>query len=77
MNIVISTGREKLYCQKIGVKCRYVNTDRDNVIGDLSGEDIRLTDGKREVVAKAPVMGDIIGNGFTAIPWCAQVIREI
>lgn len=65
----------KAYCDKIGVKYQYVRTDWDNVIGDLSGEKVALIGDKFEVVEKVPVKGDIVGNGFTVIPWRQQVIN--
>jgi ABC-type amino acid transport substrate-binding protein len=65
----------RLYCQKIGVKYRYIRTDWDNVICDLSGKNIMLQGGRVEIVGNAPVKGDIIGNGLTMIPWRMEVIN--
>lgn len=65
----------KLYCDKIGVAYKYVKTDWDNVISDLSGKKVVLKEGKPEVVEEVPIKGDIIGNGLTVIPWREQVIN--
>lgn len=64
----------KLFCHRIGVEYRYVKTDWENVISDLSGKKIALRDGRVEVLGDAPVKGDIIGNGLTVIPWREKVI---
>jgi len=64
----------KLYCRKIGVAYRYVKTDWDNVISDLSGKRVALKGDRIDVLEKVPVKGDIIGNGLTVIPWRQQVI---
>jgi len=66
----------KRYCQYIGVKYRYVITDWDNVISDLSGKKIGLQGGGLEIGGSVPVKGDIIGNGFTTmIPWRMEVFN--
>ncbi len=64
----------KLYCERIGVRYRYVKTDWDNVIGDLSGKKIELRGGTVKITGEIPVKGDIIGNGLTEIPWRKEVI---
>jgi ABC-type amino acid transport substrate-binding protein len=65
----------RLYCEKIGVKYRYVRSDWDTVIGDLSGRKITVRGDKVEVLENVPVKGDIIGNGLTIIPWRQEVIN--
>lgn len=65
----------KRYCQHLGVKYRYVRTDWDTVISDLSGKKIGLQGGRLEIGGSVPVKGDIIGNGFTMIPWRKEVIN--
>jgi len=65
----------KLYCDRIGVRYRYVKTDWDTVIGDLSGKKVKVQGDNVEVIGEVPVKGDIIGNGLTMIPWREKVIN--
>ncbi len=65
----------KLYCDKIGVKYKYVKTDWDTVIGDLSGKKFKVNGEDVEITGDVPVKGDIIGNGLTVIPWRQKIIN--
>lgn len=65
----------KLYCDRIGVRYRYVKTDWDTVIGDLSGKKVKVQGDNVEFIGEVPVRGDIIGNGLTVIPWREKVIN--
>jgi ABC-type amino acid transport substrate-binding protein len=64
----------RLYCSHIGVNYRYVKTDWNDVIGDLSGKKIELNGATVKVVGDVPVKGDIIGNGLTVIPWRKEIL---
>ena len=65
----------KMYSEKIGVKYRYVKTDWDTVIGDLSGKKFVVRGDNVEFTGEVPVKGDIIGNGLTFIPWREKIIN--
>ncbi len=65
----------KMYSEKIGVKYRYVKTDWDTVIGDLSGKKFVVSGDNVEFTGEVPVKGDIIGNGLTVIPWRLKIIN--
>ncbi len=65
----------KLYCDRIGVKYRYVKTNWDSVISDLSGKKFKVKGDEVEIIGETPVRGDIIGNGLTFIPWRQKIIN--
>ncbi len=65
----------KMYSEKIGVKYRYVKTDWDTLIGDLSGKKFVVRGDNVEFTGEVPVKGDIIGNGLTLIPWRQKIIN--
>ena len=65
----------KMYSEKIGVKYRYVKTDWDTLIGDLSGKKFVVRGDNVEFTGEVPVKGDIIGNGLTVIPWRQKIIN--
>ena len=65
----------KMYSERIGVKYRYVKTDWDTVIGDLSGKKFVVRGDNVEFTGEVPIKGDIIGNGLTLIPWREKIIN--
>lgn len=64
----------QLFAERLGVKYEYVRTDWDDCIGDLTGRKVLPKAGGHEVLAEAPVRGDVIANGMTVLPWREQVI---
>lgn len=64
----------KLFADHLGVKYEYVKTDWGSVITDLTGKQIRVTNGEVAIIGDAPVRGDIIANGMTIIPWRQKVV---
>jgi ABC-type amino acid transport substrate-binding protein len=65
----------KMYAAAIGVQYRHVPTTWESVISDLSGKTIIPRGDEVEILGKAPVKGDIIGNGLTVLPWRKKVIH--
>jgi ABC-type amino acid transport substrate-binding protein len=65
----------KLYANEIGVKYEHVPTSWETVVSDLSGKKIIPKGDEVEIIGKAPVKGDIIGNGLTVLPWRRKVIN--
>lgn len=65
----------KMFSERIGVKYRYVKTDWDTVIGDLSGKKFVVRGDNVEFTGEVPIKGDIIGNGLTLIPWREKIIN--
>lgn len=65
----------KLYASEIGVRYEYVPTTWETVIGDVSGKKFLLKDDKVEIYGATDVKGDIVGNGFTVLPWRQEIIN--
>ncbi len=65
----------KLYASEIGVKYQHVPTSWENVVGDLSGKKYALNGDKVEITGERKVKGDIVGNGFTVLPWREEIIN--
>ncbi len=64
----------RLFAQHIGVKYRYVQTDWQNVIGDLCGKKVRPRGDDVEILGEVPVKGDVIASGLTVLPWRKKVV---
>ena len=69
-----STDLIKGFADYLGVRYEYVETTWATVIGDLTGNTYRLVDGKVELTGKCPIKGDVIGNGFTILPWRQELL---
>lgn len=65
----------KLYASEIGVRYQHIPTTWETVVGDLSGKKFLLRDEKVEITGNTDVKGDIVGNGFTVIPWRQEIIN--
>jgi len=63
------------FARSIGVRYEYVPTDWGTVIPDLTGRKVKVVAGHAEVLADAPVKGDIVANGFTVLPWRKEVVQ--
>jgi len=63
----------QLFARHLGVRYEFVPSTWDNVIGDLTGKEIRFKPAVREVGTR-PVRGDIIANGLTILPPRKKVI---
>ena len=63
------------FARSIGVRYEYVPTDWGAVIADLTGKKVKVVAGHAEVVADAPVKGDVVANGFTVLPWRKEVVQ--
>jgi ABC-type amino acid transport substrate-binding protein len=64
----------RLFAQNLKVKYQFVETNWENVIGDLTGKKVKPKGNEVEVVGTAPVKGDVIANGFTVLPWREKVV---
>lgn len=65
----------KMYASELGVKYEHVPTSWETVIADLSGKRFLLKGDMVEIIGEVPIKGDIIGNGFTILPWRREVIN--
>ena len=57
----------QLFAKELGVRYEYVQTNWTDVIGDLTGKEIRYKPSVQEVGSR-PVRGDVIANGMTILP---------
>jgi ABC-type amino acid transport substrate-binding protein len=57
----------KLFARHLGVRYEYVETDWNNVIQDLIGQNIVYKPSVQET-GRRPIRGDIIANGLTILP---------
>jgi ABC-type amino acid transport substrate-binding protein len=64
----------QLFATHLGVKYEYVETSWKNIIGDLTGRRAKGKGAEAELLDEVPVRGDVISNGFTVLPWRAQVV---
>lgn len=57
----------QLFAKELGVRYEYVQTNWNDVIGDLTGKEIRYKPSVQEIGSR-PVRGDVIANGMTILP---------
>ncbi len=62
------------FARSLGLRYEYVPTDWATVVPDLVGKKVKVAGGKVEVLADAPVKGDLVANGFTVLPWRKEVV---
>ena len=63
----------QLFARHLGVRYEYVPSTWGDVIGDLTGKEVRFKPTYREVGTR-PVRGDIIANGLTILPPRKKII---
>ena len=63
----------QLFARHLGVRYEYVPSTWGDVIGDLTGKEVRFKPTYREVGTR-PVRGDIIANGLTILPLRQKLI---
>lgn len=65
----------KLFAGHLGVRYEYVQTDWENVIADLVGNEITPAEQDISVGRPVAVRGDVIANGFTFLPWRQKIVE--
>jgi len=63
----------QLFARHLGVRYKFVPSTWGDVIGDLTGKEVRFKPTYREVGTR-PVRGDIIANGLTILPLRQKLI---
>ncbi|WP_298623608.1 transporter substrate-binding domain-containing protein [uncultured Zoogloea sp.] len=63
----------QLFARHLGVRYEFVPSTWENVIGDLTGKEIRFKPTLQEV-GRRPIRGDMIANGMTILPPRLKVI---
>ncbi|MEN6620303.1 MAG: transporter substrate-binding domain-containing protein [Smithella sp.] len=62
------------FAKNIGVRYEYVNTDWDNIFGDLTGKKIRPRGDDIDVVAQSSIRGDVAAAGITVLTWRKKTV---
>ena len=57
----------QLFAKDLGVRYEFVQSNWNDVIGDLTGKEIRYKPSVQEIGSR-PVRGDVIANGMTILP---------
>ena len=57
----------QLFARELGLRYEYVQSNWNDVIGDLTGKEIRYKPSVQEIGSR-PVRGDVIANGMTILP---------
>lgn len=65
----------KGFASYLGVDYKYEISTWDKIYGDLTGQNLKNSDGKILYLDKTKVKGDLIANGLTVIPWREKVIN--
>ncbi len=65
----------QLFAKHLGVRYEYVKASWENVVGDLIGKTVKPTGNEVEILADAPIRGDIMANGFTILPWREKILN--
>lgn len=59
----------------LGVKYQYVATSWADVIGDLTGKQVKPSGEEIDIVGPHAVRGDLIANGLTILPWRQKIVN--
>ncbi|MEN6374560.1 MAG: transporter substrate-binding domain-containing protein [Smithella sp.] len=62
------------FAKHIGVRYEYVKTDWGNILGDLTGKKVKPNGDDIEVVAQAPIKGDVAASGITVLSWRKKAV---
>ncbi len=65
----------QLFAKELGVEYQYVKTSWNTVVSDLIGKNLEMDNNEVKILGKTKIRGDIIGNGFTILPWRQQVLN--
>jgi ABC-type amino acid transport substrate-binding protein len=64
----------KSFASYLGVKYQYVKSDWGKIFGHLTGRHARRGIKGAELLETSPIIGDVIANGMTVLPWRQQVV---
>jgi len=65
----------KLFARHLGVRYEYVQSNWDDVFGDLSGKKVKVNKNDITVLGDVPIKGDLIANGLTVLPWREKIVN--
>ena len=64
----------QFFAQHLGVEYEYVETNWKNVVGDLTGKEVKAKGEDIEIIGDVPIKGDVVANGFTILPWRQKIL---
>lgn len=64
----------QMFAAHLGVRYEYVQTSWKEVIGDLTGKQVRPKGTGIDIIGDHPIRGDLIANGLTILPWRQKII---
>ncbi|MCU7833746.1 MAG: transporter substrate-binding domain-containing protein [gamma proteobacterium symbiont of Taylorina sp.] len=64
----------KNFASYLGIKYQFVKSDWRTIFGDLTGRHARRGSNGAELLEPSPIIGDVIANGMTVLPWREQLI---
>jgi ABC-type amino acid transport substrate-binding protein len=62
------------FAEHLGVQYEFVETSWSQIIADLSGQSARARGDDVEIIAEAPVRGDLIAAGLTVLAWRQKIV---
>ncbi len=65
----------RLFAQHLGVKYEWVQTTWSQVFTDLTGNLLISGDTAKNYSGKLPILGDVIANGLTILPWREKLVQ--
>ncbi len=65
----------QLFANYLGVQYQFVETNWDDLFGDLTGSKVKPKGNTVEVLGKTAIRGDVIANGLTVLAWREKVIN--
>jgi ABC-type amino acid transport substrate-binding protein len=65
----------KGFASSLGVKYEYVESNWQDILGDLTGKVVKPQGQDPVVTGKRPIRGDVIATGFTVLPWRTKVVN--
>ncbi|GKT09552.1 transporter substrate-binding domain-containing protein [Desulforhabdus sp. TSK] len=65
----------RLFAEHLGVKYEFVETTWVDAVSDLIGKKVVPRGDNIEISGDAPTRGDIIGTGFTILPWREKIVE--
>ena len=63
------------FAKYLGVRYEYVNTDWNDLFGDLTGNRVRAKGNDIEIISQVPIKGDVAANGITVLPWREKAVK--
>jgi ABC-type amino acid transport substrate-binding protein len=63
------------FAKHLGVRYEFVNTDWNNIFGELTGNNVRAKGNDIEITTSMPIKGDVAANGITVLAWREKAVN--